>query len=189
MRTHTFVVSAAVLLLAAVVTDPVAAQDPTNPAAFVLSPASRVRCLDREARRLMDAAIAASATIARTVTGLQSTDLIVGIETHRFPKKGLKGEARITAATPVVRHVRIWIGIPGAQADLISVLGHELQHAVEIARAPEVRDAATLRTHYLRIGYEPMGRGYYETDAALETGRQVSAEVAASRRHPRVAGQ
>jgi hypothetical protein len=189
MCTRSFVVSAAVLLMFTGVTDPVAAQGPTDPAAFALSPSSRVRCLDREARRLMEVAMAASPTFARVVIDLQSTDLIVGIETDVLNKKGLKGEARIAAATPVVRHVRIRIGIPGVQASLISVLGHELQHAMEIASAPDVRDAATLRTHYLRIGYEPTGQGYYETDAALETGREVSAEVAASQRHPRVAGR
>jgi hypothetical protein len=182
MRIHTFVVSGAVLLMLAAVTDHAAAQNPPDPAAFALSPASRVRCLDLEARRLMEAAVEVSPTITRLLTELQSTDLIVGIETHTFQKKNLKGEAIIIAATPDARHVRIQIGIPGAQPDLISVLGHELQHSVEIAAAPQVRDAATLRTHYLRIGYERMGRGYYETDAAVEVGRKVSAEVAASRR-------
>ena len=180
MRTHTVIVSAVVLLMLAVVADHAGAQDPPYPATFVLSSASRVRCLDREARRLMEVAIAASPTIARQVTDLQSTDLIVGIETHFFQKKSLKGETRIIAATPDVRHVRIRIGIPGAQPDLVSVLGHELRHALEIAAASDVRDTASQRAHYLRIGYDPLGRGYYETDAALEAGRRVSAELAAS---------
>ena len=85
--------------------------------------------------------------------------------------------------------MRVRIRIPGARFNLISALGHELQHALEIAAAPDVRDTVTLRTHYLRIGYERMGRGYYETDAALEAGRRVSAELAASRLYRRVAAQ
>ena len=180
MRTCTSVVSAGLVMLA-VSASGATAQEPSGPAAFVLSPGSRVRCLDREARQLMEAAVADSPTIARLVTVLQSTDLVVGIEAHAFTKKSLKGDARVIAASPGVRHLRIRIGIPGAQSDLIAVLGHELQHAVEIADAPDVRDAATLRAHYLRIGHEPMGRGYYETDAAVEVGRRVSAEVAGSR--------
>jgi hypothetical protein len=189
MRTSSPAVSAAVLLMLAAVPGSVEAQDSSAWAAFVVSSDSRVRCLDREARNLIEAAVVLSPTIARLVTALQSSDLIVGIGTQAFQKKSLKGEARIIAATPGVRHVRITIGIPGAQPALLSVLGHELQHAVEIAAAPDVRDAPTLRAHYLRIGYERANGGYYETDAALEVGRQVSAEVAASRTPRRVAGQ
>ncbi|MCX6545606.1 MAG: hypothetical protein NTV05_14490 [Acidobacteria bacterium] len=150
MRTHTIGVLAAALLMLATVTNPVAAQDAPAPAAFVFSPNSRVRCLDGEARRLLEAAVAVSPTIARLVTDLQSTDLIVGIEAHTLPKKGLNGDARVIAATPVVRHVRIRVAIPGVQSELLAVLGHELQHAVEIAAAPDVRDAArTLRANRL----------------------------------------
>ena len=182
MRTSTFTVSAAALLLSTIVTLPVSAQSLDDPTTFLLSPASRVRCLDREARKLLEAAMAVSPTIVRMVTDLQSSDLIVGIETEVLKKKGLKGDTRVTSAAPAVRHVRIRVGIPDNQSSLIAVLGHELQHAVEIAGAPDVRDAATQRAHYLRIGYEPVGRGYYETEAALETGRQVSSEVSATRR-------
>jgi hypothetical protein len=189
MRIHAIVVSATALLMLATVTHPVAAQDASAPAASVFSPDSRVRCLDGEARRLLEAAVAVSPTIARLVTELQSTDLIVGIEAHTSARKGVNGDARVIAVTSVVRHVRVRVAIPGVQSDLIAVLGHELQHAVEIAAAPDVREAASLRAHYLRIGYEPAGRGYYETHAALEVGRHVSAEVAASRQLRRVAGQ
>ena len=189
MRTCTSVVSAAGLLMLAMAASGAAAQDRSGPAAFVLSPDSRVRCLDREARLLMEAAVAASPTVARLVTALQSADLVVGIEAYAFKKKNLKGDARVIAAAPGARHLRIRVGIPGAQTDLIAVLGHELQHAVEIADAPDVRDAVTLRAHYLRIGYEPTGRGYYETDAALEVGRRVSAEVAGTRARSRMAAR
>jgi hypothetical protein len=188
MRTHTVVGSAVVLLMLAVVADHAGAQDPRSPATCVLSSASRVRCLDREARRLMEVAIAASPTIARQVTDLQSTDLIVGIETSSLQRK-TRGEARLIGATPAVRHVRITVRIPGARFDLVSVLGHELQHALELAAAPDMRDTVTLRAHYLRIGYESMGRGYYETDGAREAGRRVSAELAASRPDRRVAAR
>jgi hypothetical protein len=66
--------------------------------------------------------------------------------------------------------------------ELVSVLGHELQHAVEIAAAPEVRDLATQRNFYLRTGYETRGGGYFESEAALEAGRRVAAEFAGCRR-------
>jgi hypothetical protein len=166
------------------VPDTALAQGPPDPAAFALAPASRVRCLDREACRLLAAGITASPTIAREVADLQVTDLIVGVETSAVLMK-IRGEARMLAATPGARHVRIRIRIPGAWPELLSVLGHELQHALEIAAAPDVRDTATFRAHYLRIGYERMHGGYYETEAAIEAGRRVAAELAAP---PEVAG-
>ena len=180
MRAHTFVLHAVAVAMFAWPVDRVAAQDGAEPAVHVLSPQSRVRCLDPEARRLVGAAVAASPTVARMVADLQRTDLIVGIETEPFQRK-TKGEARLLGATASTRLVRIRIRIPGAQTDLMAVLGHELQHALELAAAPEVRDEATLRAFYLRIGFARMLGGYYETEAALETGRRVAAEVGASR--------
>jgi hypothetical protein len=180
MRAHAFVLHAVVLAMLSGPADCVAASDAAGPAAFVLSPDSRVRCLDHEARHLVEAAVAASPTVARMMADLQHTDLIVGIETEPFQRK-TKGDARLLGATAATRHVRIRIRIPGPQGDLMSVLGHELQHALELAAAPEVRDEATLRAHYLRIGFARMEGGYYETEAARETGRRVAAEVGAAR--------
>jgi hypothetical protein len=173
-----FVPSALLWLVAAAV--PAIAQEEPAVPVHVLSPASRVRCLDEQARLLVQEAVAVSATVAGQVTALQSTDLIVGIETNPARTK-LRGEARLMGATPSVRHVRIRITIPAARRDLIAVLGHELQHALEFAAAPEVRDAATMRAYLLRIGYERVDGGYYETKAAQEAGRRVAAEVSSSR--------
>jgi hypothetical protein len=165
--------------MAAVAAAPAAAQDHGEPQLAVFSAASRVRCLDSEARRLLATALEASPTVARQVASLQSTDLIVGIETTAERKT--RGDVRILGATPETRLVRIRIRIPGARTALVSVLGHELQHALEIAAEPAVRDAATLRAHYLRIGYERAGGGLYETEAALEAGRRVAAELTGAR--------
>jgi hypothetical protein len=180
MRTQTFVFPAVALAMLAGPADHAAGQDAAQPAVYVLSSESRVRCLDQEARHLVEAAVAASPTVARMLTDLQRTDLIVGIETEPFQKK-TKGDTRILGATAATRLLRVRIRIPGAQSDLMTVLGHELQHTLELAAAPQVRDEATLRAHYLQIGYARMQDGYYETEAALETGRRVAVEVGAAR--------
>jgi hypothetical protein len=59
----------------------------------------------------------------------------------------------------------------------IAFFGHELQHALEIAAAPGVRDAAGLRQLYRRIGWES-GRDRFETDAARAVTRLVTDELA-----------
>ncbi|MEO8499765.1 MAG: hypothetical protein ABI565_02535 [Vicinamibacteria bacterium] len=57
-------------------------------------------------------------------------------------------------------------------AERIAALGHELQHALEIAAAPEVRDAASLAGLYRRIGRESSA-GHFESEEARDTGNRV----------------
>ncbi len=138
---------------------------------------SRIRCLGREARRVVERAVAGSPTVARLVATLEKSDLIVGVQLCPLPKM-LLGETRIVTATPDVRHVRIRIRIPNATDALIAVLGHELQHALELAAARDVRTAEAQADLFRRIGYERHSGGYFETEAALQAGRAVAAEIA-----------
>ena len=115
------------------------------------------------------------------LAGLESTDLIVGVETAVLPRF-LRGELRVIAATPAVRYLRVRLNVPNGEDDLVAVLGHELRHALEIAGMLDVRDQAGLVKAYQRIGNKGHGDGYYETDAALEAGRTVGRELSAYRR-------
>jgi len=64
---------------------------------------------------------------------------------------------------------------------LLALVGHELQHVVEVTEHEEVVDVRSMQTMFDRIG-TPLktGKGY-ETSAAREVGDAVLAEV--SRRH------
>jgi hypothetical protein len=59
----------------------------------------------------------------------------------------------------------------------IALLGHELQHALEVAAAPEVRDPRGLAKLYRRIGWESQP-GKFETRAAQDVGNRVRGQVA-----------
>lgn len=172
-------VAAAVMLLA--VQNAAQAQSLEALAAAIGTPAARVRGLDRDARQILQRAIEASPTVVRMLTALESSDLIVGVETAPLAKL-LHGEARIVAETPTVRYLRVRLSVPNGEDDLIVVLGHELRHTLEIAGMPDVRDETSLVKVYQRIGTKGRGDGYYETDAALETGSAVARELAARRR-------
>ena len=54
--------------------------------------------------------------------------------------------------------------------DRVAWLAHELQHAVEIARAPDVQDNASVARLYRQIGWQS-GRGRFETSEARWVGR------------------
>jgi hypothetical protein len=59
----------------------------------------------------------------------------------------------------------------------IALIGHELQHAAEVAAAPDVKDQAGLASLYKRIG-EPGGLAHsFDTRAAQNTGQRVRLEL------------
>jgi hypothetical protein len=67
--------------------------------------------------------------------------------------------------------------------DAVGWLGHELQHALEVAAAADVTNEAGLERLYRRIGRLQVHQvSRFETDAAVRAGEQVLAEVRASRR-------
>jgi hypothetical protein len=156
------------------------AQEATSADALIGTPMSRVRPLDAMARKVIEQGMAASPTIVRMVAELQRTDLIVSVQVCPLPRP-LRGDARVVAATPNVRHVRIRLGVPVAGPDLIVVLGHELRHALEFASMPEIRGSSSLARALARVGVPTRNHGYWETDAALDAGRVVAQELEAWR--------
>jgi hypothetical protein len=142
------------------------------------APECRVRAEGHEAQRLLGAAVTASPTVARLVADLQATDLVVTVELKPLPKQ-LNGYVQVAAATPVARYLRLVVGVPKGESELMAVLGHELRHTLESAATPDVRDDESLARAYRRIGTAQFGNGrWHETEAALETGRIVAREVA-----------
>jgi hypothetical protein len=140
-----------------------------------------VRGVDPLAREVLRTASARSPTVARLISLLDQSDLIVNVGTGRLPGN-VNGQAGMIATTPSVRYVRIVLRIPRSTPALMEVLGHELRHAVEIAAMSSVRDSRSLAAAYRRIGVERARGGYFETDAAVETGKLVAREVAWKRR-------
>ena len=66
-----------------------------------------------------------------------------------------------------------------SRATLIGLLGHELQHAAEIAGEPSVVDHESLAACYRRIGFSSPagGRNRFESTAAIEAGRRVTRDA------------
>ncbi len=149
-------------------------------AAEIGAPDARVRAANTEARELLVRAAAQAPTVARLVAELETADVVVVIELKRLPKR-VNGLVQVAAATPTVRYLRLALNVPNAQKELVALLGHELQHAVEIAGMPEVRDDAALAAAYRKMGNPMRGDGFFETEAALEAGRAVARELAGNR--------
>ncbi len=135
-----------------------------------------VRGGNARVREILEKAEALSPTVARLVEELQDTDVIVTVVAGWLPGRAA-GVAYVIAATPPVRYVRVVLRLPNTDQGLMAVLGHELQHAVEIACMPSVRDAHSLEEAYTRIGVAMARRTDFETDEAVQTGEQVAHEL------------
>lgn len=93
----------------------------------------------------------------------------------------LSGRIGLLAAADHRRLLAIEIAPRHGRTDQLVALGHELQHAVEIAGAPSVWDARSMAAFYTAIGTligDAAGLATYETVAAAETGSRVRSDLA-----------
>lgn len=136
---------------------------------------ARVRALDARAFALLEEGSFRSPTFKHLVETLEEGDVIVLIETGlvtTFP-----AQTTFMSATPEARFLHVMLGVPESSDRLIAWLAHELQHAVEIASAPEVTSVATLYGFYREHGQVLSERGVCTAEAQKVTTR-VGGEVA-----------
>jgi len=134
----------------------------------------RLTSNDARARALVEAAIAASPTVASLVEGLGSSDVVVLVQVTLDVR--FAGNLRFVACAGGSRFLVIRVFAAQPPEDQVATLGHELQHACEVGEAAGVRDERSLGELMARIG-RATGRRTFETDAAVRVGRQVRAEV------------
>jgi hypothetical protein len=144
-------------------------------------PDRHVRTTDPKVLVLIDAGLSRSATFRRLVDILNESDVIVYVERKRG-RQALGGYLAHNIVTRgEYRYLRIAVETQGAQRRLVSLLGHELQHAVEVAQSPDVRDAKSLERMFDRLALEfgCGGTTCSETPGAKDIEHIVSEEFAA----------
>jgi len=103
-----------------------------------------VRATDSRILTLIDAGISGSATFRGLVAILNESDVMVYVEPN-LTRQTLGGYlVHNIVAQGRFRYLRIAIEIAGSERRLVSLLAHELQHAVEVAQTPEARDPKSL---------------------------------------------
>jgi hypothetical protein len=136
-----------------------------------------VRALDPWAVEALRLGIERSPTVRDLVAELEASDVIVHVETRAALPFSAVGTTRLSASTGSRRYVRIVLLRDPLPVNRVAVLGHELQHACEIARSP-ARDASGMRLLFDAIGRPAPGeRAAYETEAAVKVTRVVWYEV------------
>jgi hypothetical protein len=146
----------------------------------------RVRPADSRIATLLLDGLRRSPALVAMVDRVENSDVIVYLEIEPTLTGRLAGCLTWMGTTGGYRYVRASLN-PNQPADiLIAAIGHELQHAIEIADNPEVTDPDSLRAFYQRIGNTGSQRG----DSGLDTleARQAGALVRANLRAIRAAG-
>ena len=141
---------------------------------------ARLRPATPAVRAMVEDAIERSATVRALVHEIAASDLIVYVESGRTAPPAI-ATTRLVTSTARVRYLRITIDAMTAPNGFVPLFAHELQHAVEIARSPDVRDAESMRTLYARIGQNTRETMTFETDAAQAAERRARAEGLAAR--------
>jgi hypothetical protein len=139
------------------------------------APAAHVRPLDARAAATLREGLMRSATLRELVGALEASDLVVYVGVTQMETPGRLNFMAVSVGT---RFVRISLDFRVMEPFMIGCLGHELQHALEIAAAPDVRDQAGVERLYQRIG-EAASAGGWCTRAAQRAGADVLAEVLA----------
>jgi hypothetical protein len=127
-------------------------------------------------RQLIQTGIRRSATFAALISALNKSNVIVYVQETRDLPPGVDGQLAVTTGLSPQRYLRAQVLSGLGTTEMIAVVAHELQHAIEVAEHDEVRDSHSLATLYKRIGIEAR-RGHYDTLAAQTTGWRVRVEL------------
>ena len=141
------------------------------------TPIVRVRSSDQRLTSLVDQGRQRSPTFQRLLTAIQASSGIVYVEPGpcgHGVRACLKMWMHVSGPDRFVR-IMIHQSSSDTDADVMAALGHELQHAIEVLAAPEVRDGVTMFSYLKRTA--PTDNNRFETTAAINAGNAVYDEL------------
>jgi hypothetical protein len=136
-----------------------------------------VRPIDHSSAVTLQRGTAKSPLIRGLIRDLEQTDAIVHVEMSRHLPAGIGGTTRFVASRGGHRYLRVTLSSALPPDARIAMLGHELQHVVEIAQSAAI-DLDGLEQMWRQRGYKISGT-YFETDAALRVERAIRKELRA----------
>jgi hypothetical protein len=139
-------------------------------------PLLRVRPTTEFGRKVIDAGVTRSATFRSLVQRLEQSNVIVYVQLRPNMPTDIGGLLEFMGRGGTDRYLRVTLSSVHHLNVLVALLGHELQHAAEVADAPDVLTASHFAALYRRIGV-PSGPGRYDSTAARAAGQTVQAEL------------
>lgn len=136
----------------------------------------RVRPMQSDGARALAVGIAHSATFRELVDRIERSHVIVYIDLRPDMPTNRGGALRFLARSATDCFVKISLNRVFTGGTLVALLGHELQHALEVADAGDIASAEDLRALYRRVG-ERTGPDQFDTAAARRVGYTVRQEL------------
>jgi hypothetical protein len=181
--TVTRVLVVVLLLLLLMAPQPIAAESAIDP-----GNSPRIRMTEPRLRMLFHAGLAHSPTLRALTTRLEASDVVVYLRSEpHAASPGVAGRLTFLSVVGTLRYLVVRLTPLRSAVQQLAMIGHELQHAVEVAERPEIVDDASLYREYMRIGHHNgwVGPGVaVETQAATEVGTRVSRELRLARAVP-----
>lgn len=141
----------------------------------------RVRPDGERAATLLRRGVERAPTLRHLIDEVEAHDVIVYLQLQPRLANGTGGCLTWMHAHDRYRYVRASLNPLLNEDQLIAVIGHELQHVLEIAKAPSVRDRNSMVTLFREIGFRGTGAGdVWDTLAARSTGSVIRRQVAAT---------
>ena len=142
----------------------------------------QVRSVDHRINVAVEQGLRDSATFRELVNRINASDVVVYIsaDANGLPP-GVDGRLTFLSATGGFRYVVVHVNSTLSKPRLVSLIGHELQHAREIADTVAIIDAPSMAREYAaRLGQHQFttndGRTF-DSQAAIRAGEQVLREV------------
>jgi hypothetical protein len=145
-------------------------------------PDPHVRTTEPKLAALIELGLTGSVTFRQLVDQLNASDVVVYVVLKQDRDRLGAYLSHDIVSAGGRRILRVAIETLGTDRHMVARLGHELQHALEVAQAPEVRDAASLEQLFKRLDIRSVCVGCYETAAALQVQAAVEAELGANAR-------
>jgi len=136
----------------------------------------RVRSSHAEIGRVLAEASDRSRTFRRLVEAINASDGTVYVEEG---KCGYGVRGCLAMVTMAGAHRYLWVKVDTRMTDwdLMALIGHELQHALEVLSDRTVTSGFAMHRFYFRQGSRTNGLAAFETHAAIEAGDAVRTEV------------
>ena len=147
-----------------------------------VSPIQRVRSTTAMISTVIEQISERSATFRRLVETINASDGIVYVEEGQCGRGVSACLVTVKVAGPN-RLVWVWVDIRKVDAALMGLIGHELRHTIEVLSDPMVTNGHAMSNFYQRQGWRS-SEGRFETQAAIEAGEAVRAEVLKYRPRP-----
>lgn len=143
---------------------------------------AHVRSDNPRLRRLADRGLEQSETFRQISAALGDSDVIIYFDSGDCECRRARACLSFVATAGGVRYLRASVSLKQIDDELIQQMGHELQHAVEVASEPDITSESSLAAFYSSHAQSCGSVRCYETRAALIVQQAIRRDLKRSRR-------